>query len=158
MSALSEVDIKIHENGEVSSDDEADDAFDEKIPVPVAPCPYVDYVPRKMDKKSSKAELKSKEAKDAGSSAADKEAGPVDKSSSSDVGVVSEKASEKASEKVSRMSPPLRGRWMRRERRRLKRSRMGRRLTQERRKRNQWKVLKSCSVCVGWGVLIGRMH
>lgn len=66
MSALSEVDIKIHENGEASSED---DAFDKKIPSPVAPCPYIDFVPLNLETKPSqgKRKLAAEPPKEAGS-------------------------------------------------------------------------------------------
>jgi hypothetical protein len=48
---MSEEDIKIQENGEVSSED---DAFDKQAPSPAVPCPYIDFVPLQSDSKSSK--------------------------------------------------------------------------------------------------------
>lgn len=54
VSALSEEDIQIQENGEVSLGDESDredDAFDDKVPSPVAPCPYIDFVPLQLGEK-----------------------------------------------------------------------------------------------------------
>lgn len=67
VSALSEEDIKIHENGEVSSEDELDrdDAFGKTGSSPVAPCPYIDFVPLSLD---SKAVGKAKALKEAESS------------------------------------------------------------------------------------------
>ena len=65
MSALSEEDIRIHENGEVSSDDEQDredDAFDKTVPSPAAPCPYIDFVPLSLDDKASEKRNAAKEA------------------------------------------------------------------------------------------------
>ena len=48
VSALSEEDIRIHENG-VSEDDEA---FEKSVPSPVAPCPYIDFVPLGKEKEN----------------------------------------------------------------------------------------------------------
>lgn len=97
VSALSEEDIKIHENGEVSSEDELDDAFDKKVPSPVAPCPYIDFVPLHVDE-TPKTKSKSKDVKGTGSSKGAESGGkgeePVAKSKDSDVSMV---ASEKRS-------------------------------------------------------------
>lgn len=59
VSALSEEDIQIHENGELSSEGESDredDAFDNKVPSPVVPCPYIDFVPLQEGSKDKQAE------------------------------------------------------------------------------------------------------
>ena len=61
VSALSEEDIHIHENGEVTSEgdsDKDDDAFDNKVPSPVAPCPYIDFVPLQPGEVRSKEKVK----------------------------------------------------------------------------------------------------
>ena len=60
VSALSEEDIQIHENGVSEDESEKDDeAFDKSIPSPVAPCPYIDFVP--LDKEKAGKEKRSKE-------------------------------------------------------------------------------------------------
>ncbi len=51
VSALSEEDIQIHENGVSGDESEKDDeAFEKTVPSPVAPCPYIDFVPLPMDR------------------------------------------------------------------------------------------------------------
>lgn len=65
-SPLSEEDIPVQENGEVSSDGEADkdeeNAFDDHIPSPGVPCPYIDFVPLQMDSGNSSSSSKKKKA------------------------------------------------------------------------------------------------
>lgn len=63
-SPLSEEDIHVHENGNVSSEGESDtgeeDAFDNHAPSPVVPCPYIDFVPLQMEGKGSSSSVKEK--------------------------------------------------------------------------------------------------
>ena len=71
-SPLSEEDLQIRENGEVSSDNKSDseeEMFDEHSPSPVVPCPYIDFVPLQLDPKRStkdKAESKPEQVEESG--------------------------------------------------------------------------------------------
>ena len=71
VSALSEEDIKLQENGELSSEDEAFDK--KKSSGATVPCPYIDFVPLKGDDEpSSRGKGKSKESSNGVDAAADK--------------------------------------------------------------------------------------